>query len=272
MKKLLRKPLFYVVGFVVLILLSLFIYLTFDAYYVGIYFRTMQDPISATENVDLRGLREMNLSGGRAPRFPDLQRRLSHIKLNKIIVDVKCEPHGYINGIPTSFLGYNVNRPGSRHYLRRLFWTRTMEEKPEAMISEEEEAKKYGFSYRTVNIGSKFTAVDEYIDDIVNFIDNVPKDTWVHVHCSNGRGRTSMIHVMFDIMKNAPMVAVEDILKRQQLLGSVDLKDTTVWKKGTYNTDQLEARKQFIYDFYTFIVQRKNAGVQLWSDWNKQKG
>ena len=73
--------------------------------------------------------------------------------------------------------------------------------------------------------------------------------------------------VMFDIMKNAPKVALKDIVLRQHFLGAPDLLDTTIWPKGTYTKKQLEDRKKFIEDFYEFIVQRKSAGIQQWSDW-----
>jgi len=74
---------------------------------------------------------------------------------------------------------------------------------------------------------------------------------------------------MYDIMRNAPLVALKDIIKRQHLLGSVDLFDTIAWRKsrGTYSSDGLKRRKKFIEDFYTFVSQRKAGGIQRWSDW-----
>ncbi len=271
MTRLFKKRSFYFGIFFFSLIVTFVFVVVLDAFFEKKHIRTMHDPMPSSENVVIRGLSDMNLSGGATPRFPDLQRRLSHIKLNKIIVDVKSEKHGYINGIPTDFFGYGVKRPGWRHYLRRLFWTGSIDERPEIVVSEEEEAKRYGYRYTPVCIGCKFTLYNNKIDEIVNLFDTVQPDTWVHVHCTNGRGRTSMILAMFDIMRNAPDISLNDILKRQHLLGSVDLNDTTVWSKGTYNTKQLIARKQFIHDFYDFIVQRKNGGVQLWSTWNTKK-
>lgn len=271
MKSLFKKKKLIFAGVGISFFIGLILYLSFDAYYVGNYFRTMQDDIPASEKVDLRGLRELNVSGGRAPRFADLERRLSHIKLKKIIIDVKSEPHGYIYGIPTTFLGYGLSSPGYRHYLRRLFWTGSVNDLSDRMISEEEEGKKYGYDYKSVNIGSKFTAIDKNIDEIVDFLDNLPPDVWAHIHCTNGRGRTSMILVMLDMLRNAPTVSLADIVKRQQLLGSVDLFNTVVWKRGTYNKKQLEVRKKFIEDFYVFVTQRKAGGIQKWSTWNQQR-
>jgi hypothetical protein len=264
-----RTPL--LIGSGIILLLTFLLYVSFDAFYGGNNFRTLQDKISSTESVDLTGLREIQASGGNAPRFADVQQRLSPIKMQKIIVDVKCEPHGYVYEIPTTFLGYGQPKPGYRHYVRRLFWTGTIHERPELVISESIEAKKYGFAYKAVNIGSKFSATDNSIDDIVNFFDTLPKDVWLHIHCTNGKGRTSTLLVMLDMMKNAPRVKLADIIKRHHLLGSVDLLNTTIWKKGTYLPEQLVARKKFIINFYDFICQRKAGGIQRWSDWHLQK-
>lgn len=271
MKSPLKKR-FIFIGGGTLLIIGFFIFLFFDAFYGGNNFRTMQDAIPSEEQVDLTGLRELQASGGNAPRFMDLQKRLSDIKKNKIIIDVKCEPHGYINSVPTTFLGYGHPKPGLRHLPRRFFLTGTIYERQDLVIPESEEAKKYGFNYKTVNIGSKFTAVDENIDEIVNLFDSLSEDDWVHIHCTNGKGRTSMVLAMLDIMRNAPTVSLDNIIKRQHLLGSVNLYNTTQWRKGsTYTTKQLEARKKFIEDFYKFICQRKEGGIHKWSDWNQQK-
>ena len=75
---------------------------------------------------------------------------------------------------------------------------------------------------------------------------------------------------MFDIMKNAPQVALEDIIKRQHLLGSEDLFDTFPWARGSYSLEMLTKRKKFIEDFYAFICQRKAGGQKTWAAWKSE--
>ncbi|MBL8676346.1 MAG: hypothetical protein JNJ47_02820 [Alphaproteobacteria bacterium] len=140
---------------------------------------------------------------------------------------------------------------------------------PELVISEEEEAKKHNFGYKKVNIGSTFISSDEDIDKILTFYDNIPRNSWLHFHCSHGKGRTSLMLVMLDTMENAPQVSLNDIVKRQHLLGSEDLFSTEVWENGTYTKEQLENRKEFVEKFYQFICQRKTGGLQKWSDWHQ---
>ncbi len=254
------------------LLIGLSAYLYYDAFHPLYRFRTMQDDIASTEPVDLKGLREINASGSSAPHFPDLQKKLSHIKQPKIIIDAKTESPGYIDGRPISFYRYDLSGPRPKHLIRRLYYTGTIFERPDLIVPAPEEAKKYGFDYASVHIGSRFIAPLEKIDEIVTLLDSVPQDTWIHFHCRNGDGRTSMLLTMLDIMRNAPAVSKDDIFKRQHLLGSVDFNNTTVWSKGaTYSKKQLEDRKKFVENFYEFISQRKAGGAQLWSEWNRQK-
>lgn len=234
-------------------------------------FRTMQDQISSKEQVDLRGLRDIKASGGAAVHFFDLKRRLSHIKENKLIVDGMTEFHGYLKGIPTTFLAYQAPRYHWKYTIRRLLMTGTTDICKENVVSESEESKKNGFSYVNLNVGSHFIPSNEKIDEIIKLFENLPENTWVHFHCHHGKGRTSMMLNMLDILRNAPTVALDDIVKRQRLLGSENLLDTTVWARGTYTKEELVQRRDFITQFYAFILQRKAGGIQLWSEWKDKK-
>lgn len=253
--------------------LAIFVCLFFDGFYAGTHFRTMQDNIASSEQVDLTGLRELQASGGNPPCFFDLKRRLSHIKNDKLIIDAVGDFHGYVKGIPTNFFGY-ARRPGPpalRHALRRLVWTGSTEIRPDLVVSEAEEAKKNGFDYKHFLIGSKFLTDSKTVDEFVTYISSLPENIWIHFHCNQGKGRTSTMLVMLDILKNAPKVALQDIVKRQQLLGAPNLLDAELWENGSYTQEQLNNRKKFIEDFYEFVCQQKAGGIQLWSEWILQK-
>jgi hypothetical protein len=252
--------------------LGFFVFSSLELFDEDPRFRTMQDKIASSQSLDLRGLREMRASGGAVPNFPELQRKLSHIKGRKIIIDAKAESPGYIAGRNLSFFRYDVSKVRPKHLIRRLYYTGTFLKKPEFIVTAQKEAQKREFEYAYVVIGSRYTAPDEKIDEIVALLDSIPHDTWIHIHCRNGHGRTSMLLTMLDMMRNAPTVSKEAILERQHLLGSVDFHDTTVWSNSpNYTTENLENRKKFIENFYEFISQRKNGGIQLWSEWNRQK-
>lgn len=233
-------------------------------------FRTMQDSISSVEPVDLDGLRELHFAGGPLIPLPALKKQLNFVKEKIIIVDGVQGKYGYINGTPDNYLEYTAKSPSWRAYIWRLFYTGTIKSYPEFIISGAEAAKSYGFDYRSFRIGSKYLSKDEDIDKFISFFDSLPKNVYLYFHCLHGKGRTSMMLVMADIIKNAPKVSLADIIKRQHLLGSVDLFDTASWIRGSYSPLALETRKKFIESFYEFICQRKAGGIQLWSDWNHQ--
>ena len=266
MKRFLNLRNFFIVGAVgVLVWLSLFL---FAEAYFSHNFRTTDDKI-VVNDVNLKGLRELQASGGTSVRFPDLKRRLSHVKGPVVIIDGIDEFHGYISGIPSTFFAYHKTTPSWKYYVRRWVYTGSTEIRPELVVSEEIEAQKNGFSYIHLKVGSKFISSEETIDSLVKVLESLPANRWVHFHCHYGKGRTSMMLVMYDIMKNAPMVSLADIVKRQHLLGSEDLLNTEVWKRGSYTKKQLEDRKEFITQFYEFISQRKAGGVQEWSSWRQ---
>ncbi len=264
-----KKTILTIIG-VIGLFISFIGFVFLDAFDMKI-FRTMQDEIHSNEKVDLTGLREIRASGGYLPRFPTLVRKLQHIKEKKIIVNAESELTEYIKGLPITLLGYKKSKPELKHYVRRLVFTSTIKECPELISSGNQEASQYGFIHKNLVIGSRSPVPPQNIDNIVTFFDDYAPNYWIHFHCTHGKGRTSMLLVMLDIMKNAPKVALKDIIKRQHFLGSVDLADTVRWLKGGYTIEMLENRKKFIEDFYTFVCQRKAGGIARWSDWKRQQ-
>lgn len=237
-------------------------------------FRTMQDKIVTQEKVDLRGLRELPASGGAAIYFSTLGKRLANKGKKIVIVDIREVDEGYVKGRPAYYFGYQYLTPGApsdlkpiRSLFRRLVLTGSWKKRPELVVPEKEMAQQYGYGYQRLVVNSGGPTPPADIDAFVSFIDHLPDDVWLHFHCFHGSGRTSSALVMFDIMRNAPTVSLQDIVKRHLLLGSVDLFDLRKWKKSSYTFEQLKFRKEFIEQFYDFICQRKAGGIQLWSEW-----
>jgi hypothetical protein len=267
-----KKNLCIASGILLLSALSVVLYFLFTDDYADAKFRTMQDPIAATESVDRGGLDKLSASGGPIMDFPLLKTKLKDVKTPIVIVDSMKEHHGYINDIPITFFGYHRKKLDFRYFLRRLFFTGTIQDQPDRIVQEREVAKKYGFRYANLKIDSKLATPDAAVDEFVAYFDSIPENVWFHFHCRHGKGRTSLSLVMFDIMQNAPHVSLEDIVRRQHLLGSVNLSDTAAWRKNsTYPSKALKKRKKFVQDFYTFICQRKAGGTQRWSEWRAKQ-
>ena len=268
MNKLLKTTLIFF-GITLVLFASFEIYMYVDRYPTN-KIRTMQDEIQTSEKVNLEGLNELKASGSNAPLYSQLQQRLSFFKEKRLVCDVKESTSTYLNGIPYRYFGYHYEQPELRHYLRRLLYSGTLKAHPEWLRSEEAEAKANGFDYISAPIGSRYVSSAEGVDKFVATIDSLPPGTWIHFHCERGNGRTSLALAIFDIMKNAPQVALEDIIKRQHLLGSEDLFDVVPWARGSYSLEMLTNRKKFIEDFYAFICQRKAGGQQTWSVWKSE--
>ena len=272
MKPLLKIKNIFIGGMVILAIgLS---YALFTDEYSQAKFRTMQDNISSHEKVDLSGLRELHASGGPIVNFPELKKKLHHVTQKIIVADAIRQYHGYMDfalfkEVPTTFFAYERGDPDIRHLLRRLIFTGTTQIRSERVSPEKKLAEKYGFDYKNIKVDSRVLTPDASVDAFVAYFDTLPENVWVHFHCRLGKGRTSIMLVMLDIMKNAPNVALEDIVKRQHLLGSENLFNTVARHGGSYFSSTLKRRKKFIEDFYAFICQRKADGIQEWSQWRQ---
>ena len=51
-------------------------------------------------------------------------------------------------------------------------------------------------------LNSGKTSRPRSIDDFIAFVRNLPEDTWLHVHCQGGVGRTNMYLVFYDFLRN----------------------------------------------------------------------
>ncbi|EKE09014.1 MAG: hypothetical protein ACD_16C00224G0010 [uncultured bacterium] len=268
--KIFSKKRIYIIGMSFLSLIALLVvYLLATDRCADAPIRTMQDQILSSQQVDLTGLRELQVSGGPIVHFSALSDQLKNMKKRIIIVDGLDENHGYFNGTPTTFYGYHREHLGIRHLIRRLLFTGTYKKLEDKVVSEKETTEKLGFTYKEIPISSRTDTPPQVVDEFINFVETLPETAWVHFHCRHGKGRTSVMLVMFDIIKNAPQVALSDIVTRQHLLGSINLFDTSIWNNGTYDKVKLERRKKFIEDFYAFICQRKTGGIQKWSIWRQ---
>lgn len=273
-----KKTLSIIFGILFLVCSSgtLWYYLTDD--FKDAKFRTMQDKIDSIEGVSLTGLSKLSASGAPMMDFFVLTEKLSSISKPIIIVDTLMEGtqenYGYLkDGTRATYFAYELDKkPDVRFLLRRLLFTGTLEKLPELIVHEREMAQKNGYGHVSIRLESKSGTPDKAIDEFVAYFDKAPENTWFHFHCRRGKGRTTLALTMFDIMHNAPEVALQDIVKRQFLLGGVDLFDTTMWhRNNTYKQKALEDRKRFVEEFYTFICERKEGGIQVWSKWKEQR-
>ena len=117
-------------------------------------------------------------------------------------------------------------------------------------------------SYIRIPVTDKEKPSDDMVDYFVQFVQSLPQNTWVHFHCEEGMGRTTTFMVMYDIMKNAKRVSLDDIMNRQVLIGGQDLLDDKV-----NTTKNAKERTEFIQEFYKYALQNNDNFKTTWSQW-----
>ncbi len=229
---------------------------------------------------DLSGLSDLNISGSGQFSENSLDMIKNKIGSNSIIiVDLKQEDHGFINGTPISWVNKkNTSNKGltkeqildnENNKLSGIENNKEISIQNEKLIptkvqNENELVEDKGMSYIRIPVTDKEKPSDDIVDYFVQFVQALPKNTWVHFHCEEGLGRTTTFMAMYDIMKNAKKVNLEDIMNRQVLIGGQDLLDDKI------NTStNAKERAEFIKKFYEYSLQNNNNFKITWSQWLK---
>jgi len=165
-----------------------------------------------------------------------------------IVLDLRQESHGYLNGTAVSwFLPNNWGNDGKSleevKKLERTQLNQTVAQSPiniynfdddknvittsfqmdvEKARTEEEMVKGHGAGYYRLALTDHFRPEDKDVDTFMAWYKQLPKDTWLHIHCFAGMGRTTVFMNMVDILQNAKKVSFDDIVGRQGLIGNVD--------------------------------------------------
>lgn len=257
-----------------------------DAYKVQVG-KTMPSRLGLDE------LRESGSSIFSEMEFAEVLKRLPQGKV--IVVDLRQESHGYLNGTAVSWFGENNwgNDGMSLEQVKpieRSLLDKTLVESPVAVHrfndakdrvedefmlevknarTEEEMVRQHGAGYFRLALSDHFRPDDADVDRFIQFYRTLPKDAWLHFHCFAGQGRTTIFMVMYDILKNAKKLSYDEIVYRQALIGVVDLRDIPASKKNWKRKAYVE-RAQFTKHFYEFVRQSPDGLTQSWSEWAKK--
>jgi protein-tyrosine phosphatase len=107
--------------------------------------------------------------------------------------------------------------------------------------------------------------LDEAVDQFIVAVRALPENAWAHFHCEAGLGRTTTFLVLYDMLRNAARVSLEDIVCRQKLLGyNYDVLRPT--GLGNWKAPYMEDRIAFVRAFYNYARANPNGRPQLRSD------
>ena len=199
-----------------------------------------------------QGLSELRVSASGQPSPAALRTLYEKIRdidsdAKIFIVDLRQESHGYANSLPVSWhVEHNAANAGKNSVevetdeverlqnLRGVDTTfeplgnadkqifKPIEIIPRVIQTEREISESLGFEYRRFAAADMQFPAPEVVDEFINFVSNLPENSWLHFHCQAGQGRTTTFLVMYDIMKN-PDLSLEEICRRQYLLGGSNL-------------------------------------------------
>lgn len=253
------------------------------------HFRKTTDKINIKDSnvLNLYGLASLKASG--SGQFAEnsliLLKQSIGNELPVKIVDLRQESHGFINGIAVSWEGKN-NKANSGLTRKEVLDDESTKlkdislgkpisiyhnEKPQIIIpskvqDEEELVNNLGISYIRIPVTDGERPTDDMVDYFVQFVKELQSNIWLHFHCKAGVGRTTMFMVMYDSMKNAKSVSLEDIMNRQVLLGGENLLSIE------NSSDDAKKRAEFIREFFKYCVNNNDNFRTTWTQWLKIQG
>ena len=125
--------------------------------------------------------------------------------------------------------------------------------------------------FRLTVLDHSFSDPDN-IDEFIAFVRNLPEDTWLHVHCQGGVGRTNMYLVFYDFLRN-PDVPEKDVIYRHFNQGG-----NFMYYKGdkpneeAYKVPLAQEKAEMIPLFYQYVQEQQPKGFKrTWTQWKAKK-
>jgi hypothetical protein len=260
-------------------------------------FRTTDDSLKANKGQipSDTGLADLHASGSGEFTADGLKLLLARTRGPVSVFDLRQETHIFVNGLPVSWYATrdwaNVARTQSAIEADEAAWVQSLKRGREIVVRPGAAVKKPGVTpntphnvtvehasterefvkpnhaaYVRVTVTDHCRPLNNEVDGFVLAVRALPENGWAHFHCEAGLGRTTTFMVLYDMLRNAARVPMEDIVRRQQLLGyNYDVLrpvPATNWK-----APYVEDRIAFVRAFYNYAHANPNGRPQLWSEW-----
>ncbi|MBI2791993.1 MAG: hypothetical protein HYX61_08545 [Gammaproteobacteria bacterium] len=242
------------------------------------------------------GLDSLKVAGSAQFSKQSLEQALKSLDGPVWIIDLRNESHGFINGIPISWYspGNQSNIGESDDNIQRqeqmLFndiarqpaimvdkilekshgnikKTKSMMLKISNVSTESALVNSLNLGYMRIGVLDHHGPEDADVTNFVEFIKTVPPESWLYFHCRGGRGRSTTFMVMYDILRNAKKVSLNDIVQRQALLGGINLFKIPSDEDDEWKKQAAIDRKNFITKFYQYAKDPKGLDRTSWSQW-----
>jgi hypothetical protein len=260
-------------------------------------FRTTDDPLKASDGKtpSTTGLIDLHASGSGEFTADSLRLLLTRMPGPVTIFDLRQETHIFVSGLPVSWFATrdwaNVGRSQTEIEEAEAAWARSLGPGSEIAIRPGAPVKKgdadsavpqqvtvteasierdlvstVGASYVRVAVTDHTRPLDNAVDRFIVAVRALPENAWAHFHCEAGLGRTTTFMVLYDMLRNATRVSLEDIVGRQKLL-SFDYDVLRPVGPGNWKGPYVKDRIAFVRVFYEYARANPNGRPQLWSEW-----
>lgn len=266
-------------------------------------FRSPQSlPVELVAELSLKGKYSIRISGsgqfseGQLAALVHYLQQNYQVKPNKIVVvDLREEPHGFINKEAVTFYYGPLTLKRNQSVATALAddWqriqfvmaasyvlihhiTKGKDGMPnnklptiravKSVATEQEVAKKLGVQYVRIPVTDHFRPDNHEVDHFINLVNSLDLDSWLHVKCRGGKGRTTTFMVMYDMLKN-PTLNKEDFFKRQVIIGGIDLSKVLLLPEKEWKRNLSMDRTIFLNRFYEYLQASDGYGKYKWSDW-----
>jgi protein-tyrosine phosphatase len=260
-------------------------------------FRTTGDTVktNAGQALNTTGLAELHASGSSAFTEANFKSMLARLPGAVTVFDLRQEDHIYVNGEPVSWYASNnwanagrthdaivaseaarvaALKPGDKIDLADAAVAKGgAAATPQSVVvaraaTERDVVIAAGAGYERLTISDHTRPTDSEVDRFIVAVRALPPGQWVHFHCRAGKGRTTTVLALYDMLRNAGHVSLEDIVNRQSLLigdyNLLQLEEQSGWKAPL-----AADRAAFVRGFYDYAHANPNGRPQLWTEWLK---